>query len=66
MTDDSIARAARRTEWASRALSAASDDLRAAGRRGELTNTAAIACEQSAEQVAGLVVAIERLQAVTA
>lgn len=49
-------------QWASRALSAASEDLRTAGRRtGELTETAALACEEAAEHVDGIATAIERL-----
>jgi hypothetical protein len=59
--DQSIERAARRVEWASRALDAASGDLRDAGERGLLVNGAASALQSEAarmgelaEQVAGL------------
>jgi hypothetical protein len=55
--DSMIARAAQRTQWASRALAAASEDLRAAA-RGE-----AIVLEESAEQVAGLARLVAQLEA---
>jgi hypothetical protein len=53
----SIARAAQRTALASRALSAASEDLHAAALGGE-----AMVLEEPAEHVAGLALAIEQLE----
>ena len=54
----SIARAAQRTALASRALAGASEDLAAAERSGE-----AIMLAESAEQLAGMALAIEQLGA---
>jgi hypothetical protein len=59
---EAIERAVKRTRWASTALSAASDDLKAAGREGELTVTAALACEDSAVQVGELATVIAKLE----
>jgi hypothetical protein len=59
MSESSVDHAVECVVLASRCLDAAAVDARTAGRRGELPSTAAIALEQSAEQVAGLADAIE-------
>jgi hypothetical protein len=52
--DEQIARAAKRTEWAARALGAASEDLYAAGARGLIAGGPAEVLEQEAERLAEL------------
>ena len=51
MTPDLAARAAKRAEWAWRALDAAADDLRAAGENKDTVD----ALRVEAERVAGLI-----------
>jgi len=59
--DGSLARAAQRIDWASKALDAAANDLQAAGRLA-----AALAVEEEADRLEGLAAEVRELAKVEA